>query len=426
MSGSLFRREVVDAKRGDWLGSIVVATPLSRWIWTALAALIATFLISLLLFGHYTRREGVSGQLVPSTGLINLAATGTGSISRVWVHEGQIVRKGDPLVEISTDQNSASLGNTHALVGAQLGLQQAHLKQDLQTQHAVSEQQASALRAKIELLEAQQTQIAGQLKLQQQQAANAQSLLERIQPLASKGYVSAFQIEQQTSAMLDAQAQCKTLARQALEMRQQIEAARAQLAQLPLDTSTQRSATERQLADVSQSMAQNEIQRAVLLRAPRDGVISAVLLREGQIVAVGQSLISELPAGSVLQAQLLVPSRAIGFIEQGSRVVLRYQAFPYQKFGQHYGRVTDISRSALSPAEVAAVLGQSVQQTEPLYRVQVALDSQRVMAYGKAEPVRPGMALDADILMERRSLIEWVFEPLYGLGHRLSGGAAHG
>jgi len=49
----------------------------------------------------------------------------------------------------------------------------------------------------------------------------------------------------------------------------------------------------------------------------------------------------------------------------------------------------------------------------------VALDSQHVMAYGKAEPVKPGMAVEADILMERRRLIEWVFEPLYGIGSRL-------
>ena len=144
------------------------------------------------------------------------------------------------------------------------------------------------------------------------------------------------------------------------------------------------------------------------------------------MVAAGQSLLSELPAGSMLQAQLLVPSRAIGFIEPGSRVVLRYQAFPYQKFGQQYGKVADISRSALSPSEVAAVLGQATRQAEPLYRVQVALDSQQVMAYGKAQSVKPGMALDADILMERRSLIEWLFEPLYGLGHRLLGDSAHG
>lgn len=426
MSQGLFRQEVLDAKRGEWLGSIVVATPLSRWAWTLLAAALAATLVAFLVFGHYTRRESVTGQLVPSAGLINLTAISAGGIRRVWVHEGQSVHEGDPLVEISSDQDSAALGDTHALVGQQLSLQREHLEQDLQTQQLLQEQQAQALRAKIVSLTAQQAQIAGQLQLEQRQADSAQSLLERIQPLASKGYVSAFQIEQQKSAVLEAQAQCKTLTRQSLDLRQQVDAAQAQLAQLPLDVSTQRSSTERQLADVRQSMAQNEMQRAVVLRAPRDGVVSAVLMKEGQVVAAGQSLLSELPAGSTLQAQLLVPSRAIGFIAPGSRVVLRYQAFPYQKFGQQYGKVTDISRSALSPAEVAAVIGQAVQQSEPLYRVQVALDSQQVMAYGKAEPVKPGMALDADILMERRRLIEWVFEPLYGLGHRLLGGPSRG
>jgi membrane fusion protein len=119
-----------------------------------------------------------------------------------------------------------------------------------------------------------------------------------------------------------------------------------------------------------------------------------------------------------------VPSRAIGFIEPGSRVVLRYQAFAYQKFGQQYGRVADVSRSALTPTEVNALVGQ--QPREPVYQVKVTLDSQQVLAYGKPEPVKPGMALDADILMERRRLIEWVFEPLYGMAQRMAGGAAHG
>jgi len=127
-----------------------------------------------------------------------------------------------------------------------------------------------------------------------------------------------------------------------------------------------------------------------------------------------------------MQAQLLVPSRAIGFIEPGSRVVMRYQAFAYQKFGQQYGHVTDISRSALSPADVATLIGERPQTAQPMYRVQVALDSQHVLAYGKPEPVRPGMALEADILIDRRRLIEWVFEPLYGMAHHLAGGSAHG
>jgi membrane fusion protein len=220
---------------------------------------------------------------------------------------------------------------------------------------------------------------------------------------------------------LDSESQYKALVRQQLDTRQQLDAARQQLAQLPLDAAAKRNDTERQLAGIAQSMAQNELQRAVVLRAPRDGTVSAVLPKPGQMVSAGQSLLSILPAGSALQAQLLVPSRAIGFIDPGSRVVLRYEAFPYQKFGQQYGQVTDVSRSALNSSEIATLIGQQSQQ--PLYRVQVKLDEQFVLAYGHKEPVKPGMTLQADILMDRRSLLEWVFEPLYGMAHHLMGGA---
>ncbi|AGG90252.1 multidrug resistance efflux pump [Rhodanobacter denitrificans] len=420
----LFRQEVVDARRGEWLGSIIVAAPLSRWLLTALALALAAAILLFLFFGHYTRRETVTGQLVPSAGLLNIAAPSAGTVARVEVHDGQVVKAGDVLLKLSSEQDSAALGDTHALVGQQLDIQRSRLKADLLNQKQLSEQQADAFRAKAALLHSQLTQIAGQLAIQQKQVISNQQLLARIQPLAAKGYVSAVQIQQQETTVLDAQAQYKALVRQQLDAQQQLDATRQQLAQLPLDDVSKRNDTERQLASLTQSMAQNEMQRAVVLRAPRDGVVSTVLLKQGQMVSAGQPLLSILPSGSVLQAQLLVPSRAIGFIEAGSRVVLRYQAFPYQKFGQQYGRVTDISRSALSPSEIGALVGQ--QAKEPLYRIQVKLDSQQVLAYGRQEPVKPGMALEADILMERRRLIEWVFEPLYGMVHHLAGGAARG
>jgi membrane fusion protein len=426
LSQGLFRQEVIDAKRGEWLGSIIVAAPLSRWLLTALALALAATILLFLFFGHYTRRETVLGQLVPSAGLLNLAAPSAGTITRLHVRDGQVVKAGDVLLELSSEQDSAALGDTHALVGQQLDIQRSRLQADLLNQKQLSKQQADALQGKSVLLHSQLTQIAGQLAIQQQQVTSNQQMLEKIRPLAAKGFVSAVQIQQQEAAVLDAQAQYKTLVRQQLDTRQQLDATEQQLAQLPLDDASKRNDTERQLASLTQSMAQNEMQRAVVLRAPRDGVVSTVLLKEGQMVGAGQPLLSILPAGSVLQAQLLVPSRAIGFIEPGSRVVLRYQAFPYQKFGQQYGEVTEISRSALSPPDVAALMGQQSQQPQPLYRIRVKLDSQHVLVYGKPESVKPGMALEADILMERRRLIEWVFEPLYGMAHHLAGEAAHG
>ncbi|MFC5741520.1 HlyD family secretion protein [Dyella tabacisoli] len=428
MSGtSLFRQEVIDAKRSEWLGSIIVAAPLSRWLLVSWGLALAALILIFLVFGQYTRRESVVGQLVPDAGLLNVTANNAGTIVQVLVRDGQKVHRGDPLIEISSEQGSAALGDTHALVSDQLDEQQARLKSDLLTQQQISKQQVDALSGKVALLRSQITQIDEQLVIQKQLTASAQNLLERIKPLAAKNFVSAFQIQQQETALLDARAQHKTLMRQQLELRQQANTAAQQLAQLPLDAATQRNDTERKLADIRQAVAQNEMRRAVVLRAPRDGTISTVLLKQGQMVAAGQSLLSLLPSGAVLQAQLLVPSRAVGFIEPGSRVVLRYQAFPYQKFGQHYGYVSEISRSTLTTSEVTALIGADSRRTqEPLYRVQVALDNQYVLAYGRSEALRTGMALDADVLMERRRLIEWVFEPLYGLSRRLVMDAAHG
>ncbi len=426
MSQGLFRQEVIEAKRGEWLGSIIVATPLSRWALTTLALILAAAIMLFLLLGHYTRRETVTGQLVPNRGVLTVAAPGVGTVTRLLVRGGQHVEAGDALLELSSKQDSTALGDTHTLVAQQLDIQRARLRSDLANQNQLATQQADALRAKVVLLQAQLKQIDGQLALQQQQVSSNQQLLARIKPLGVKGYVSAVQIQQQTTAVLNAQAQYKQLRRQQLEARQQLDSADQQLAQLPLDEATKRNDTERQLAALTQSIAQNEQQRAVVLHAPRAGVVSTVLLKPGQMVSAGQPLLSILPAGSLMQAQLLVPSRAIGFIEPGSRVVMRYQAFAYQKFGQQYGHVTDISRSALSPADVATLIGERPQTAQPMYRVQVALDSQHVLAYGKPEPVRPGMALEADILIDRRRLIEWVFEPLYGMAHHLAGGSVHG
>ena len=52
------------------------------------------------------------------------------------------------------------------------------------------------------------------------------------------------------------------------------------------------------------------------------------------------------PEHEPMQAELLAPSSAVGFIHPGGRVLLRYSAFPYQKFGEYWGTVMSVSRRA--------------------------------------------------------------------------------
>ena len=110
-----------------------------------------------------------------------------------------------------------------------------------------------------------------------------------------------------------------------------------------------------------------------------------------------------------------MPSRAAGFIRAGQEVRLKYQAFPHQRFGVGHGVVTDVSRTVLAPNEVE-IPGLVVQ--EPVFRVRVRLARADVSAYGERIPLQPGMLLTADMVIDKRTLAEWLLDPIYAAGAR--------
>src|SRR4051794_22913602 len=109
---------------------------------------------------------------------------------------------------------------------------------------------------------------------------------------------------------------------------------------------------------------------------------------------------------------LFVPSRAIGFIQPNQPVRLLYEAFPHEKFGAYGGRITSVSNTVLTDADIAGPFA----PREPSYKVTVALDRPNVFAYGRSVPLRPDMRLKADIIIERRSLLRWLVDPLLSRG----------
>lgn len=416
----LFRQEAIEAQETPSLGTIRLATPVSHQVWTLAITSIAVAILAWLFVGQYARREHVAGSLVPQAGLLTLTARSAGSVTSVAVAEGAVVHAGEALLTVSDDRSSASMGDTSAVISTQLRQQQARLQVGLADTQHLADEQADDLRMQQRMLTDQVRQVDAQLAIEQRQVGDLSALLHRLQALGTKGYVSALDIQQQRTQELDAEGQVKSLARQRSESERQLKSVTDQLTQLPLTTAGKLNDLRNQLAQNQQSLAQSETDRATVVRAPKDGVVSSVLIQPGQTVAAGQSLLAVMPQGSLLQAQLLVPSSAIGFVHVGTPVVLHYQAFPYEKFGVQHGTVARISRSALTPSEITTLLGQQP-PPEALYRVEVQLAAQSIEAYGKPVSLKPGMALDADLLLDRRRMIEWIFEPLYGMGHRLAG-----
>ncbi|CAJ4415566.1 antibiotic ABC transporter [Burkholderia pseudomallei] len=414
---SLFRKEVFDARSTSMFGTIRLATPISHQLWSLVAVGMAASIAVWLFAGQYTRREHVAGSLVPQAGLINVSALVIGTITRIQASEGDVVHAGDPLLHLSGERSSATMGETASNISAQLRLQMQRLQADLINTQQLAERQASDLRMQRQMAQHQIQQLDQQIVVEQHEADDLSSMLKRFESMAGQGFVSGLQVQQQRSQKVEAEQQVKTLGRQRVEAEQQLRGVEDQLIQLPLTTATKLDELHRQIAQSRQALAQNEVERETVVRAPEDGVISTVLVKTGQTVTTGQALLTMTPKGSLLQAQLLVPSSAIGFVREGTPVVLHYQAFPYQKFGIQQGRVLRISRNALTPAEITTLLGQQA-PTEALYRVDVRLFRQEIEAYGRMESLKPGMAVDADLLLDRRRMIEWILEPLYGMAHR--------
>lgn len=421
---ALFRPEALEAQRSSWLGEIHIATPPRRWIVVGAALLFTLAIVAYLLLGEYTRRETVPGALVPAAGLLNLTALQSGVVRRVDVHVGQAVRAGETLLEIDGSPASATLGSAADVEIAQLRTERLKLQDDLVDQRALAASQTAALRSHIASLQAQIAQVGGEIALERESVHSLQALLAKIEPLGAKGYVSALEIQQQQLAAFNAQSQLKSLVGQRVALEAQISDARQQLAQTPLQAATKRHATQNQLAQLQSTLAQVEAQSRQVLRAPSTGIVSALIVKPGMSVSAGETLLSVEPEHSRLIAQLLVPSSAIGFIHPHAPVLLRYQAFPYQQFGLRHGSVTEVSRSALDPTEAAALLGTPVKAS--FYRVLVSLRSQRVRAYGQWESLKPGMALTANVMLDRRPLIDWIFEPLIGLRQRIVAESATG
>nr|WP_229504882.1 HlyD family efflux transporter periplasmic adaptor subunit [Massilia mucilaginosa] len=160
----------------------------------------------------------------------------------------------------------------------------------------------------------------------------------------------------------------------------------------------------------------------MLITAPQAGTVTAIHAARGAAVGTGTPLLSIVPRGATLEAHLYASCRAIGFLRPRQQVHLRYLAYPYQKFGHYRGTIKSISRTGIEPAELPAQFGAVAgggKAGEALYRITVTLARQDVTAYGARVPLAPGMQLDADVLLERRRLVEWVLDPVYTITGRL-------
>ena len=416
----LFRPETLEHRNRDGLGSIRLTRPVSFALLTALVLATLVGVVGYLVLGEYTRKARVAGYLVPDRGVIRLVAPQSASVLESHVTEGRAVRQGDVLFVLAVDQATPT-GDTQLAVKNSLAARERSLQGASLQRQQLEQARLAALDRQIEQMGRELAQMGAEAELQGQRLTLAQQAHLRLESLRLENFVSAAQVQAKAEEVLAIRAQAQGLERQRAVHQREIGGLQAQRREIPLLSQTAQGEIERDLATLAQQTAETEAGRRIVLRAPQDGIVTAVLAEVGHAVNMSSALASLLPANAKLQAHLFAPSSAVGFVRPDQAVLLRYQAFPYQKFGHHAGRVVQVSRSPLQAAEMAglALPGSGTTTPEPLYRITVTLDEQTVSAYGQAQPLVAGMQLDADVQLDRRRLIEWIFEPVLGVAGRV-------
>lgn len=137
------------------------------------------------------------------------------------------------------------------------------------------------------------------------------------------------------------------------------------------------------------------------ITAPVSGLITKIDVRSvGTVLQPGQTLATISPAGARLVVEAQVPNKDIAFIEKGLPAKLKFDAFPFQDYGAVEGTVIEVSPDA-----------QLDKDSQSFYKVTIVPRKTEIAAKDKIVPLRPGLALTAEIVTERKSVLSFVLEP---------------
>ena len=335
----------------------------------------------------------------------DLAISVLGSFDRRSGRRNQAKARLESLLYVRLAANGSDVNSS---ILETLSLQKDLLAKNIKAEHDRTGSERERLATVMRGLETELAELQAQAAFQQERIDVAQSDFASADKLALKGIMSAFEQKRRLANLLEQKQSLSYLNQQSAARRNQFAEIRYSLEQLPTVMAQKIQSLQTELSGTEQRIMEINGRRAYVLRAPTSGHVSSLQAKVGQSIDPQRLQLEIIPSGAVLQAEMFVPTRAIGFVEPGQEIRILYEAFPYQQFGTYRGRVIKVSQSILMSSDVAGPIALK----EPSYRITATLERPDIDAYGKKIFLQPDMLLKADIILDKRSLLTWLLDPL--------------
>lgn len=411
----LFRKQVIEARHQRLTGRVVMVQPLPVY------AVSVTIFVALLVIGlwlsnsQYSRKETVKGYLIPQKGLVKVYSNRPGVVDNLYVVEGDWVDQGEEIVKIKNSQSLSTGLELSVALGTELTQQINALNSELRATTQIYNKDQTRIESQIVLLRQSLIAVKNEKETNSKKLHLRQKQLNNNEKLLKSGFLSLSQHNLVHEQYLEALESHDRLEREIVAIQIEISKFESELNTLPLQKILKEAAITRQISEIRTQLTELDNQYEFIKKAPEAGTVTAIQPNIGTQIDVNVPILSIIPSNSPLEIELLLPTRSAGFVQIGDQVNIRFDAFPYQKFGFITGSVSNIDKALILPSDKAL----PVKIDEAVYRVRATLEKQVIGAYGKVFPLKVGLIADADIILEKRSLLDWLLDPIYAVKGRL-------
>lgn len=370
-----------------------------------------------------------SGQTVPSGYIQSVQYVDGGVVREILVADGDLVEAGQPLLRFDDTNARADLGQMKARQTS-LRLQAERLRRFVgqESQGAVLTEEETAILVSMEEARAGQQRVLRDQIAQKEQERHALSsnrialaknltLMGREnairQNLASKGYGSQLMALNSERDLNQMQGKMEENSDQNRRADEALREARNRLTSLGADLKQEAmknlGQNEAELMELKQSLEKLEHTASrTVIDSPVRGIVKGLSVHTiGAVVEPGKLLMEVVPVGETLLVEASVSPSDVGHMTAGQPVRVKVTAFDYTRYGAVSGHLLGVSASTFQ-----------TEKGESYYKARIGLDRHYVGPESAMNLILPGMVVQADIVIGKKSVLQYLLKPIQ---HAVSG-----
>ncbi len=408
----LFRVEAIEALSPKLEGDVIVRQSRIQEILIYLSLLAFAAIILVSIFGTYSKKISAKGYVSTNKGVVQVYPSRNGVVSNIHVSEGDKIEAGEAIATINYEVNTIenTLADKMYLESTLNSI--SLIRNQIDLNHKVHETKLEQVRknilsteTRLDLLKNKQNDFLNKYNREKER-------LESHRKLFLENYISQETYNVQIQKYDAAYERFDAVNFEILSTNSELDQFRSSLKNMPIEHRLLTSRLKEQINSLVLRKIEIEYKLNDSIVAPVSGFVTSIQYSTGQNLHLNMPITTIIPGDSEYVIELLLSSNYLGRINIGSKVFIKYNAFPYQLYGLHEGTVIETSKYIVNaPSEPR----NSFTQNRSNFRVRVELEEELIKNERATIPLTPGMTVTAEIVQEERPLWAWIFANIKGI-----------